>query len=879
MPDVSFFESPEAPIRERVAFDSRGARSLFEQIAETTPDILYVYDVRLRRHVYINRRVHDLLGFAPQELAGFGGDLTARLSHPDDLPLIEAHFRRLENLGDSEIASVEYRMLHADGTYRWLSCRGTVFARGDDGRVSHVIGQARDITDQRRTVEALCASDYRLRAMLDNVPALIWKAGTDGRCTDFNKPWLDFTGRTSEQEQGDGWCDGVHPDDLPRCLETYMSHFNRRDSFRMEYRLRRADGEYRWVDDAGTPCFAPDGEFLGYIGSAVDITERRRAEQALRESEERFRAMADTVPDILYVAGRHRECLFVNARFYDYTGLTPGSGLGAGWLQVVHPEDLAMATTVFRKSAPDVSVHELRLRAADGLYRWFVCRTRTLRDANGHVVRRFGVATDIDNLKSVQQELQHSNARYSAIIDSISDCYYTLDRDWRFTGMNANAARWLGVSAPDMIGQPYNSMIPAPNLRPHIRKALETDRPVRVELESMVRPGRWGSVHIYPFAGGVNVFFRDISERIHAGQAERERHALLQSTIDALSAHVAVLDRDGTIVAVNAAWRRFAMENGYRGEGHGVGANYLSICDAARGECVEASAVASGLREVLEGREMRRIEYACASPSNERWFQLRATRFGSGAQTRVVLAHEDVTEVKRAEEELRRLAGRLLAMQDEERRRIARELHDSTAQNLVALAFNLDRLERRTITDGVRSTIVADSRAIIDRSLKELRTLSYLLHPPVLDAAGLVPAIRSFIDGFSRRSGIKVEAKLPARMARLPRDAESAIFRIVQEALANVHRHSGSTTAAVRLSRSRHCVVLEIVDRGAGITGMERNSPVADVHSLGVGIPGMQARLRQLNGDLLIQSAAGEGTTIRAVFPVASAPPTPQALR
>ena len=133
MPDVPFVESPDAPVRERVVFDSRGARSLFEQIAETTPDILYVYDVRLRRHVYINRRVHDLLGFAPQELAGFGGDLTARLSHPDDLPLIEAHFRRLENLGDSEIASVEYRMLHADGTYRWLSCRGTVFARGDDG--------------------------------------------------------------------------------------------------------------------------------------------------------------------------------------------------------------------------------------------------------------------------------------------------------------------------------------------------------------------------------------------------------------------------------------------------------------------------------------------------------------------------------------------------------------------------------------------------------------------------------------------------------------------------------------------------------------------------------------------------------------------------
>lgn len=870
MPDVPLADSPESAAREQPVLDSRGARGLFEQIAETTPDILYVYDVRMRRHVYINRRVHDLLGYAPEELASFGGDLTSKLTHPDDLSLLHAHFTGLADLGDNEIASIDHRMLHADGTYRWLSCRGTVFARGDDGRVSHVIGQVRDCTDQRRMVDALRESDSHLRTILDNVPALIWMAAVDGRCIDFNKPVLDFTGLTREELLGDGWSGAVHPDDRARALETYRSHFNRRDTFRMEYRMRRADGVYRWIDDTGIPRFTAAGEFLGYIGCCVDVTNRRQAEQALRDSEERFRAMADTVPDILYVTGRHRECLFINARFYEFTGLTPGSGLGVGWLQVVHPEDLAKATTAFRKSAPDVSVNELRVRAADGVYRWFVCRTRTLRDANGQVVRRFGVATEIDDLKRVQQELQHSNARLGAIIDSISDCYYTIDRDWRFTGMNAKAAEWLGVSASEMIGRPYESMLPAPNLYPYIRQAMDTDAPVRVEVESMVRAGRWASVHIYPFAGGVNVFFRDISQRIRAERAERERHALLQSTIDALSAHVAVLDRDGTIVAVNAAWRRFAVANGYRGDDHGIGANYLRICDAALGACTEAAAVASGLRAVLDGREMLRIEYPCESTSSSRWFQLRATRFGSGDQTRIVLAHEDVTEVKRAEHELRRLAGRLLVLQDEERRRIARELHDSTAQNLVALAFNLDRLERRTpVNEDVRSTIIGDSRALIDRSLKELRTLSYLLHPPVLDDAGLVPAIRSFIDGFSRRSGIKVEMKLPGRMARLPRDAESAIFRVVQEALANVHRHSGSATAAVRLSRSRQRVVLEIVDRGAGIAGMVKDSPTADVHSLGVGIPGMQARLRQLNGDLEIQSAAGEGTTIRAVVPVA----------
>ena len=492
-----------------------------------------------------------------------------------------------------------------------------------------------------------------------------------------------------------------------------------------------------------------------------------------------------------------------------------------GWLQVVHPEDLAMATTAFRKSAPDVSVNELRVRAADGVYRWFVCRTRTLRDANGQVVRRFGVATDIDDLKRVQQELQHSNARLGAIIDSISDCYYTIDRDWRFTGMNAKAAEWLGVSAAEMIGRPYE---------------FDASRPQPVPLHP---PGH-GHRRAGARRSGIDGAARPLGQRAYLslrrrrerllprhqrdGSAPSGRNASAMRCCNRRSMRCRRMSRSSTATERSSRSMRrgadFAVANGYRGDNHGVGANYLLICDAALGVSTETAAVASGLRAALEGGEMLRIEYPCASTNSSRWFQLRATRFGSGDQTRIVLAHEDVTEVKRAEHELRRLAGRLLVLQDEERRRIARELHDSTAQNLVALGFNLDRLERRApVDEDVRSTIIADSRALIDRSLKELRTLSYLLHPPVLDDAGLVPAIRSFIDGFSRRSGIKVEMKLPGRMARLPRDAESAIFRVVQEALANVHRHSGSATAAVRLSRSRERVVLEIVDRGAGIAG------------------------------------------------------------
>src|SRR3954469_20970207 len=273
-----------------------------------------------------------------------------------------------------------------------------------------------------------------------------------------------------------------------------------------------------------------------------------------------------------------------------------------------------------------------------------------------------------------------------------------------------------------------------------------------------------------------------------------ETEALLRSTLDSLSAHVAVLDATGTIIAVNKAWRLFAKQAGYVGDDDGVGTNYLAVCERSAPLSRDAAAAAKALRDIMAGRRREfRMAYPCTGPDGPRWFQLRITRPLPQETPRIVIAHEDITEVKRAQEDLARLTARLIRLQDEERRTIARELHDTTAQNLLAVTLNVTRLRERlrNVSPPMVDRILAETLDLAEQSLQEVRTLSFFPPPPLLDVVGLGSALRWLGEGFAERSGIKVDTSVGEGIAGLPQEAATALFRVAQECLANVHRHSG----------------------------------------------------------------------------------------
>jgi signal transduction histidine kinase len=237
---------------------------------------------------------------------------------------------------------------------------------------------------------------------------------------------------------------------------------------------------------------------------------------------------------------------------------------------------------------------------------------------------------------------------------------------------------------------------------------------------------------------------------------------------------------------------------------------------------------------------------------------------------------ERTLELARVNESLRELSSRLLRSQDEERRRIARELHDSVGQILAALSMNLSaaRAEIERLTKAAAT--LTDSENLVREMSTEVRTLSHLLHPPLLDEAGLPSALRWYVDGFAQRSKIKVDLDMPADFGRLSQELETAIFRVVQECLTNIHRHSGSPVAKIRLRHRDGEAFVEVEDKGKGMPP-EKRDEISSTGPVGVGIRGMRERLRQLGGTLDIRSS-GNGTVVVGQLPEKRTPPLPETL-
>ncbi len=397
-----------------------------------------------------NKAAERMLGYSASEVIG---KLTPAIIHEPQEVIDKAAILSLELEQDIPIGfevfvakarlgitfEDEWTYIRKDGS-RFPVLLSVTALKDVNQQIIGFLGIAQDISDRKQAELVIQESESRFRYLADNAPVLIWMSGLDKLCFHFNKTWLDFTGRTMEQELGNGWVEGVHPDDFQFCLDVYTTSFDMHQSFEMEYRLRRFDGEYHWMLDTGIPRFGADGEFLGYIGTCTDISDRKAVEQEILEKQKFIQKIAEASPNILYLYDLQEQCnVYSNREIASVLGYTSTEiqAMGADlFTNLMHPEDLTKIPDYYRQieaaQSEEVFEIEYRMRHANGEWRWLYSRDTVFsRDDRGQIKLTIGTAQDISERKLAEQQLKQQLTAIEAAVDGIAilkdDCYIYLN--------------------------------------------------------------------------------------------------------------------------------------------------------------------------------------------------------------------------------------------------------------------------------------------------------------------------------------------------------------------------------------------------------------------------------------------------------------------
>lgn len=351
-----------------------------------------------------------------------------------------------------------------------------------------------------------------------------------------------------------------------------------------------------------------------------------------------------------------------------------------------------------------------------------------------------------------------------------------------------------------------------------------------------------------------------------SGQLDSEK--FLQRIVDTCASYVAALDQSGRVLYVSRAWRLFAEENGFTAAKDALGFHLLQTSNETRCKSVDGNTcLAEDIQRLFQDQRREfHEEYVLNNAPSPKWFLMRAARFdmpGSAGFT-VLVTLEDITRRRQAEEELRYLGGRLISAQEEERSRIARELHDDLNQRMALLSIEMEQLGQKIPRkqQHLRSGLQALWMRVQEIS-GEIHRLSYQLHPAKLDHLGLAAALNSFCEELSARHELRIEFRQRGFPAALPKDITLCVFRIAQESLRNVIKHSGAGRAQVVLERTEREVRLRVLDAGSGF------DPESAKTKKGLGLISMRERLRLVGGKISIKSQPEHGTEIDVVVPLA----------
>ncbi|MGC2467088.1 MAG: PAS domain S-box protein [Candidatus Acidiferrum sp.] len=849
--------------RKRAEEARRYSEEQYRTVVETATDAVISID-EASQILFVNPATTKVFGYDRSEL--IGRPLTTLI--PDSLrKLHEAGFRRYLATGQRHLnwQGAELTGLRKNGQEFPVEVSfGEMISNG------HKVftGFIRDISLKKRADDELRKQKEVFQKIFENIPATIAFIGQDGHLELVNPEWERTLGWTLEEirKQNLDLLADFYPDpDYRKKMRDLIAASTGEWTDR---RVRAKDG--RVIDLVVAVVHLSDGSSIA-IGR--DITERKRAEQSLLL----FRMLIDQSNDAIEVIDPE------TLRFIDINGR---ACLDLGYsreellsLSVydVDPvvDELMLARVAGKLENSGSAVFESFHRRKDGST--FPVEV-SIKQVRLDRVYRVSVVRDITERKRTEESLRSAAEFDEAALKSLGEGLYTIDINGLVTSMNPAAEELFGWSFAELRGKKMHEMVHHhyPDGRPFPSsecagfqvlthgQALKNYEDVFICKDGTFFDVVYSIAPMRDAAGQINslvVVFRDITERKRAEAELRESEARFRLVADSAPVMIWMSGTDKLCTYLNKPWLDFTGRSLEQELGNGW-AEAVNSEDLQR--CLDT------YTQAFDRREGFTMEYRLRRHDGEyRWVSdIGVPRFNPDESFAGYIGScVDITERMRAEEELQRLSGLLLRLQDEERRRIARDLHDSTGQDLVALATMLGQLWGSLPSGELKPRrLLSKCRTLADQCIRQIRTLSYVLYPPMLDKAGLVDAIRDYVKGFSTRSGIYVELEPPADLGRMAPDVELALFRVVQEALTNIQLHSGSQQAKIRIDRNSE-LTLEISDQGHGTSAGEPREREVPRFKVGVGISSMQERVKLIGGRLEIDSTR-HGTTVRVAIPL-----------
>ena len=723
---------------------------------------VYEFDFKADVYTYIDRQIEQITGYPVKEMTpALWERIIRQVRLRGSLEGLEFNEtdRRFQ-AGELDYWTADYQYSTPQGEIRWVS-DASILRRDEMGRVCGSLGILQDITDRVRTEEDLRESEERFRAMADSAPVLIWIADVTGKTTYFNRQWLRYTGRTLEQELGYGWADGLHENDLISCRKVVATAWGARSEYRMEYRLCRADGSYGWILETGSPRFAQEGAFLGYIGSCVDVQEQKQALEAIQLSESRL----NVAQQMAHIGSWEFDPIGCHVKWSDETyriyGMPPGSPAPTfeEIVERIRPDDRERWKQIMFASMANGQPYqfEFSLLLPDGSCRIIQAHGECRLDADGHVGAMWGTVQDITERKEADQE----RTRLLEILEATPDYVAVADLKGSLLYLNRTGRDILDLTIED---------VKAHDIRDRYTPSA-ANLILNVGMPMAQRDGIWMGETIIQAADGRKIPMLQMIQVHRNSEGEPQ--------------YFSTIARDITE-------RKRSEEESLR-----------NLRDQA-------------VREAMAKRN----------------------------------------------QELQALSRRLVEVQEAERTHIARELHDEIGQNLTGLKLTLGAIPRLGEEGKERNLKLA--MELTTELMGQVRAMSLDLRPGMLDDLGLLPALQWHLDRYTTQTGVCVEFEEEGlRDRRFNRASETAAYRIVQEALTNVARYADVKAARVRVRVVRDKLHLSIVDQGKGF---EPEEILAAGRSNG--LAGMRERALLLGGTFGIQSSPGAGTRLMAELPL-----------